>query len=101
MYPCFQGNISDVFLLFPLICPCKVVHIIICTQYTPANKSCRCALGCVLFVHGCSYPAAIVFGQMHVVSIGNTGWIKTHDSVSAAKETKKTHGTQACYLLVP
>ena len=32
--------------------------------YTPAKlgiKSCRYAGGCVLFVHGCSYPAAIVF----------------------------------------
>ena len=27
MHPCFQGNISDVSLLFPLIRPHKVVHI--------------------------------------------------------------------------
>ena len=26
MYPCFQGNILDVSLLFPLIRPHKVVH---------------------------------------------------------------------------
>ena len=29
MYPCFQGNISDVSLLFPLIRPRKVVHVVI------------------------------------------------------------------------
>ena len=28
-------------------------------------------------------------------------YIKTHSSVSAAKKTKKTCGTQVCYLLVP
>ena len=38
-------------------------------------KSCRCAEGCVSFVYGCSYPAAIVFGQTHVISIGKTGWL--------------------------
>ena len=27
--------------------------------------------------------------------------IKTHSSVSAAKKTKKTRGTQVCYLPVP
>ena len=38
-------------------------------------KSRRHAGGCVLFVYGCSYPAAIVFDQTHVIiSIGNTGW---------------------------
>ena len=37
-------------------------------------KSCRCAGGCVLFVHVCSYPATTVFDWTHVVSIGNTGW---------------------------
>ena len=37
-------------------------------------KSCRCAVGHASFVHGCSYPAAIVFDQTHVVSISNTGW---------------------------
>ena len=28
MYPCFQGNISDVSLHFPLIHPRKVVHLL-------------------------------------------------------------------------
>ena len=37
-------------------------------------KSCRRAGGCVSFVHECSYPAAIVFDQTHVIPIGNTGW---------------------------
>ena len=37
-------------------------------------KSCRRAGGCVSFVYECSYPAAIVFDQTHVISIGNTGW---------------------------
>ena len=38
-------------------------------------KFCKCAGGCVSFVHGCSYPAAIVhvFDQTHVVFIGNAG----------------------------
>ena len=77
MYPCFQGNISNVSLLFPLICSRKVVHTIIYTQYTTAKvgiKSCRHAGGCVSFVYGCSYPAAIVFDQTHGISIGKTGW---------------------------
>ena len=30
-------------------------------------KSFRCAGGCILFVYGCSYPAAIVFDQTHVL----------------------------------
>ena len=37
-------------------------------------KSCRRAGGCVSFVYECSYPAAIVFDQTHVISIGNIGW---------------------------
>ena len=37
-------------------------------------KPCRCAGGCVSFVHVCSYLAAIVFDQIHVESIGNAGW---------------------------
>ena len=37
-------------------------------------KPCRHAGGCVSFVYGCSYPAAIVFNQIDVVYIGNTGW---------------------------
>ena len=50
-------------------------------------KSCRCAGRCVSFVYECSYPAAIVFDQTHVIaithhavlpidiiSIGNTAW---------------------------
>ena len=37
-------------------------------------KSCRRAGECVSFVYECSYPAAIVFDQTHVISIGNTGW---------------------------
>ena len=47
------------------------------TEYIPAKvgiKSCSRAGGCVSFVYECSYPAAIVFNQTHVVSIGNTGW---------------------------
>ena len=46
------------------------------TQCTPAKvgiKSCRCAGGCVSFVYECNYPAAIIFDQTHVISIGNTG----------------------------
>ena len=48
-------------------------YTIIYTQYTPAKtgiKSCRHAGGCVSFVYECSYPAAIVFDQTHVISIG-------------------------------
>ena len=44
--------------------------------YMPAKvgiKSCRDAGGCVSFVHGCSYPATIVFDQTHVISTGNAG----------------------------
>ena len=39
-------------------------------------KFCRCGRGCGSFVHGCSYSAAIVFDQTHVISIsiGNAGW---------------------------
>ena len=47
------------------------------TQYTLTKvgiKSCRHAGGCVSFVYGYSYPAAIVFDQTHVISIGKTGW---------------------------
>ena len=46
-------------------------------MYMPAKvgiKSCRCAGGCVSFVYECSYPAAIVFDQTHVIAIGNAGW---------------------------
>ena len=46
-------------------------------MYMPAKvgiKSCRRAGGCVSFVYECSHPAAIVFDQTHVISIGNTGW---------------------------
>ena len=40
------------------------------------DKSCRCAGECVSFVYECSYvyPAATVFDQAYVVSIGNAGW---------------------------
>ena len=37
-------------------------------------KSCGCAGGSVSFEHECSYPAAVVFDQTHVVSIGNADW---------------------------
>ena len=30
MYPCFQGNVLDVSLLFPLIRPRKIIHIHLC-----------------------------------------------------------------------
>ena len=33
-----------------------------------------CAGGCVSFLHGCSYPAAIVFDYTRVVLTGNAGW---------------------------
>ena len=52
-------------------------YIIICIQYTADKvwiKSCRCAGGCVLVVHGCSYPAAIIFDQTHIIAIGNAVW---------------------------
>ena len=54
-----------------------MLHTIIYTEYIPAKvgiKSYRRAGGCVSFVYECSYPAAIVFDQTHVISIGNTGW---------------------------
>ena len=39
-------------------------------------KSCRLAGGCVSFVYECSYPAAIVFDQTHVISIDTVNmWV--------------------------
>ena len=40
-------------------------------------KSCRHAGG-VSFAYGCSYPAAIVFDQTHVISIGKIGCRVVH-----------------------
>ena len=37
-------------------------------------KFCRHVGDCVSFVYECSYPAATVFDQRHVISIGTTGW---------------------------
>ena len=37
-------------------------------------KSCRRAGGCISFMYGCSHPAAFLFDQKHVISMGNTGW---------------------------
>ena len=56
-------------------------YILIHTQCIPAKvgiKSCRCAVGCISFVHGCTQLLNcnwIVFDQTHVVSIGNAGWL--------------------------
>ena len=67
-----KPTIRYIALYQPLTCLCKVLHINICTQYTPAKVgiiSCRCAGGHVSLVHGCSYTAVILFDQTHVASM--------------------------------
>ena len=61
-------------------------------------KSCRCAKGCISFVYGCSYPAAIVFDQTYVHNIQQFNCLVFIGNVNASDGTTQLEEKRGQFL---
>ena len=51
IFPCLQGNIRNIALHWPLICPRKVVHILVITQALVLCLIYTHSLSCIVHIH--------------------------------------------------